>query len=53
MLKSCDNCRYTVTATTLRNGIVFYDNKGNAIDSCPKCGQEFKERHLVPDDNQN
>ncbi len=46
MLKSCDNCSYTVTASAMRTGIVYYDNQGNAIRQCPKCGQELKHNQL-------
>jgi hypothetical protein len=50
VLKSCENCSYTVTAAILRTGTIFYDNKGNAINNCPKCGRELKERQLINND---
>jgi hypothetical protein len=47
VLKLCDNCSYAVTTAVLRTGTIFYDNKGNAIINCPKCGRELKERQLI------
>lgn len=48
MVKACKNCSSTVIASaSKRNGLVFYDNKGNAISNCPKCGHELKDDEIV------
>jgi DNA-directed RNA polymerase subunit M/transcription elongation factor TFIIS len=48
LVKSCKNCSNTVIASaSKRNGLVFYDNKGNAINNCPKCGHELKDDDIV------
>jgi ssDNA-binding Zn-finger/Zn-ribbon topoisomerase 1 len=36
-------CGKPVVKSLLRHGLVaFYDNQGNEIRNCPKCGEELK-----------
>ena len=44
MLKTCDNCSFTVTSVKIAQGkiTVFHDANGNAITKCPRCGVELK-----------
>jgi hypothetical protein len=40
--ESCPNCKTTIVVTVLKGFKVFYDRRGNAIESCIKCGQSLK-----------